>query len=1183
VRIKKIEILGFKSFCDRMVLSFSEPITAIVGPNGCGKSNVVDAIRWCMGEQSAKHLRGKEMQDVIFAGSDSRGPSGMCEVTLTFENDGRVPIDYMNFTEIAVSRRLFRDGTSEYLINKVPVRLRDVVDLFLGTGVGTKAYSIIEQGRVGLIVTSKPEDRRMLIEEAAGITKYKLKKRAAERKMEATRQNLLRVSDVLGEVERRLGSLRRQAQKAERYKKYKAEMRDIELWGATHRWLGFTAEDKVAQAALVALDEREQAEAAELLRRELDTETARAVAMDEERKLTGMAEELHQADSKVKLTESEIEFQVREAAELDRRGLSATGEIEELSRRTEELRREHEAAQGGAERLDREAAILGEELESAEDTFTTLKQELVRVQREVDHHKLSIAQSETTMARSEQALASLERREVELQARVGKLASEDGLCRERIEELTAHARTLGSKLAELKQTKLELGAQREQHERRLGTLKDQVGKSEMELETLRTELHRRKSRHASLKEIEERYEGFQRGVRAIMQSEKREHVRGLVADIVAAPAEYEVAVEAVLGDRLGSIIVESCEVGLEAIDYLKQKSEGRGTFIPVDLRIGSEGTDVVPSGARSLLELVGYERNYDRVATYLFGDVMLVDDLSHALALWRAGSRATFVTRDGEMVDAHGVVTGGSRDAGAGVLQQKREIRELEEIVARIEADYQEVLERHVTTKAEITAITATLEELRAGTHQGEIAIMATDKDLARVTAELERNRARSQALEGERAELDGARGQAAREAEGERVTLSAAREQHSVATRALLGHKEELERLLGEVENAGARATDLKVRVARAREQQGSAHQAAARLDESLRDLGSRRERLEKSIYEGKDRGELLRERVEAARVGLAQLIEHSSALAGALAHGRAEYETRMLALQNAESELKSLRQAHGHTLGELHAERARLADLHSKRGHLEEAMAERYQVVLALECGDHHLRPPIGEVEEARRSELKSLIERMGEINLMAIEECAELEQRFTFLSTQKADLECALDQLAAAIARINKASKARFEETFEAVNKKFQEVFPRLFRGGRAHLALTAAEDVLDAGVEIVSQPPGKKLQTVELLSGGEKALTAVALIFSIFLIKPSPFCLLDEVDAPLDEANVIRYNELIREMTDLSQFIVITHNKRTMEIADQLYGVTMEEPGISKLVTVNLTKGGRQAAA
>jgi chromosome segregation protein len=1187
VRIKKIEITGFKSFCDRTILTFDQPITAIVGPNGCGKSNVVDAMRWCMGEQSAKHLRGKEMQDVIFAGSDSRGPMGMAEVSLTFENDGRVPLEYMSYAEITVTRRLFRDGTSEYLLNKVPVRLRDVVDLFLGTGVGTKAYSIIEQGRIGLIVSSKAEDRRLLIEEAAGITKYKTKKKAAERKMEATRQNLTRVSDILGEIGERLGALRRQAQKAERYKRYKAEMRDIELWSASHRWLGFVAQAKIAAAAADELSTRAQAEASELGERELAIETARVDAMEEERRLGALQERLYAVDGRVRLCESEMEFQSREADQLEASGHAQRGEIEELGRRHAEIAAERTAAEAGLCELDRAAAELAAQLSAAEDAYRAARAELLQVQAEVDGHKQAIARAETEMARADEAARSLERRAADLATRIDRIQAEEALSHGRIEEHGQLARALGKRLGSLRQTKLELGSQREEHEARLEQLKSEVARSEIELETLRTELHRRRSRHASLEEIQERYEGFQRGVRAIMQSEQRAPgVRGLVADIVQAPAEYEAAVEAVLGEKLGSIVVESCEVGVEAIDYLKQRSEGRGTFIPVDLaatRAPVPATDSVPPGARPLLELVGYDRNYDRVATYLFGDTVVVEDLQHALDLWRGGARSTFVTREGEIVDPHGIVTGGSRDGGAGVLGQKRELRELEEIIARLESDYQEVLQRHVTTKAEITALGRTLEAVQKDSHQGEIEILSSEKDLGRSQGELERLRARAESLSQERVELEAARVAALAQMEEERQRLLAAAAAHDGATRALLGLKEQAEGLLARVDNAATQTTDLKVRAAQAREQQAAAHKQATRLGELDAELGERTARLERAIADGQARATVLREAVARAQDERAQLAEESRALAEQLRTGRAAYEERLGALAQAEAAWKSLRQQHDATTEALHAERAHLSDLERERVHVEETMMERYQAELARHVGDYHLRAPVGEADDARLRELRGLIERMGEINLMAIEECAELEKRFEFLSTQKGDLELALDQLEKAIARINRASKARFQETFEAVNAKFQEVFPRLFRGGQAHLALTAAEDVLEAGVEIIAQPPGKKLQGVELLSGGEKALTAVALIFAIFLIKPSPFCLLDEVDAPLDEANVIRYNELVSEMTDRSQFIVITHNKRTMEIADQLYGVTMEEAGISKIVSVNLSKSGEKRAA
>ncbi|MSP60201.1 MAG: chromosome segregation protein SMC [Myxococcales bacterium] len=1195
MRIKRLEIVGFKSFCDRTVLHFNDPITAVVGPNGCGKSNIVDAIRWCMGEQSAKHLRGKAMDDVIFGGSDSRGGSGMCEVSLTFDNDGRVPVEYLAYSEITVTRKLFRDGTSEYWINKTPCRLRDVTDFFLGTGIGAKAYSIIEQGRVGMIVSSKPEDRRFLIEEAAGITKYKQKKKAAEKKMDSTRQNLLRVSDVVAEIEKQLGSLRRQAQKAERYKQYKAEVRDIELWSAAQRWLGLHVETRVAEEARrEATLAREEAQHA-LTVQETSIETARLAAASEERRLSGMQERLYELDNRIKLGEAEAEHQGREAAQLDERGQAARVEIEHLGRQLEEAATELERL-----RLDRAAAAeatagQGGTLSGAEEGYRTARAQLGSVQRDLDLAKGEIGRAQTDIARAESQERAQGQRVSDLDMRIGRVREEDGRVTLRSEELRVEVASLDGTLGGLQQTKLDLHDQRATHEARLLDLKDEVARGEAEMETLRTELHRRKSRHASLEEIQARYEGFDRGTRAIMkQKDERWGIRGLVADVVQAPAEYEAAVEAALGGYLGSVVVESHEVGVDGIEFLKTRREGRSSFIPLKPRLlpsdhtGDGAMEVVlpealAEGTRGrLLDLVRCDEDYGAVAEALLGDVVVVDDLVRAIDLWRAGERRTLVTVDGELVNPSGVVTGGSRDAaGAGVLQQKRELRELEEIVALLQVQHDASFSSLVSRKAERRELEVMLEGVRQDSHQSEMAILTHEKDLARFRDELLRLTTRSQSLGGEQEDMGLQRAEAAREAEEALLTLREARDRLAAAEDRRDEHGRAAVALFERVDETAAVVTDLKVRVAQAREKLGALEQAIARTDGQRRDGEARRERLERSVAEGGSRAEDLRQKVAEERGVLVARVEESRRHAGELSQARSAYEERRQSLLHAEGELKVAR-----SLLEKVTERVRgleltLHDFAASRTHLEEQIEERYRVRVIDQLSDFHLRPPVGEVEEQRLRELRDLIERMGEINLAAIDEYRVLEERYKFLCAQKEDLESALGQLEEAIAQINRTSRKRFQEVFDLVNGKFQEIFPRLFRGGRAHLTLTASEDVLEAGIEIFAQPPGKKNVTVELLSGGEKALTAVSLIFAIFLIKPSPFCLLDEVDAPLDEANVGRFNDLVRAMTDRSQFIVITHNKRTMEIADTLYGITMEEPGCSKLVSVNLS-GGRKAA-
>jgi chromosome segregation protein len=1197
MRIKKLEIVGFKSFSDRTVLTFNDPITAVVGPNGCGKSNIVDAIRWCMGEQSAKHLRGKAMDDVIFAGSDSRGASGMCEVSLTFENDGRVPIEYLAYSEITVTRKLFRDGTSEYWINKTPCRLRDVTDFFLGTGIGAKAYSIIEQGRVGMIVSSKPEDRRFLIEEAAGITKYKLKKRAAEKKMELTRQNLLRVSDVVAEIEKQLGSLRRQAQKAERYKQYKAEMRDIELWSASQRWLGLEAETRVAKGALEEVaGQRDQAHTA-LEARETAIEAARLQAAEEERRLAGLQERLYELDNRIRLGEAEADHEGREAAALDERGHAARGEIEQLARQIAEAGAELERLSG--ERAEAASTVVAqaEALAVAERTYQDAREELARVQKELDLAKQEIGAAQADIARAESNERGLVRRRDDLGLRIGRNREEEVRVRERTEQLQVEAAALEGTLGQLKQSKLDLHERRETHEARLEELKETVARGEAEFETLRTELHRRKSRHASLLEIHNRYEGFDRGTQAIMKhKEERWGIRGLVADVVSAPVEYEAAVEAALGHRLGSVVVESHEVGVDGIEFLKTRHEGRSSFVPIKAReadssfghTGEADLEIVPveaEGTRGrLIDLVTCEEEYGAVARALLGEVVVVDDLVRAIDLWRAGERRTLVTLEGELVDPAGVVTGGSRDAaGAGVLQQKRELRELEEIVAGLQEQHDQSFQSLVTAKTERRELELLLEAVRQDSHQGEMQILTQEKDLARHRDELTRLSSRGEVLAVEYEELGRQRGEAERETEETAVELRRARERRDGAEELRDEHGRQAVALLERVDEAATIVTDLKVRVAEKREKLGSLEQAEGRTKAAERDHTERRGRLERAVTEGAERSADLRKKIEESRAILADLAADSRVRTEELSRGRAAYEERRGALLREEGELKAAREELGRLTQRAGGLELMLRELGMNRTHLEEQIEERYRVRVVDQLIDFHLRPPVGEVEEERLAELRDLIERMGEINLTAIDEYKALEQRYQFLVAQKGDLESALAQLEEAIAQINRTSRKRFEDVFELVNRKFQEVFPRLFRGGHAHLTLTNPEDVLESGIEIMAVPPGKKNTTVELLSGGEKALTAVSLIFAIFLIKPSPFCLLDEVDAPLDEANVGRFNDLVRAMTDRSQFIVITHNKRTMEIADTLYGITMEEPGCSKLVSVNLSGLGRKAAA
>jgi chromosome segregation protein len=1242
LKIKRIDICGFKSFVDKTAISFPDPITSIVGPNGCGKSNVVDAIRWVMGEQSAKHLRGRAMEDVIFAGSESRGPAGFAEVSLTFDArmlatdaaPGGVPWGAAGQEDIVVTRRLYRDGNSEYLLNGVPSRLRDIVEFFLGTGVGSKAYAIIEQGRIGFIVSSRPEDRRGLIDEAAGITRYKAKKKAAERRMDSTRQHLLRVSDIVGEIESRLRSLRLQAQKAERYRRYKSELRDLDLWSSAQRFLGHLAEEKSVGVELDEVRERHGAQSASLESEEAAVEAERLSVSEETTELAAAKDDLFALSNKAQLGTQRAAHQEAEANDLVVRAEAGRREVEDLRARAAAQTANIDEISGRLADIDAAAETAERAYDDEAEAHEARRSALAEVRAQLDAAVASLAEIQTRIARREAERAGALQRREDLAARLAALTVEETAAGERRAGLSDEESKLRLAVEDLSTGVEAARARVEAIGAELAALRNDLSRGELELETLREEAHRRRSRLASLVEIQERYERFQKGVRAIMQEHQEgtgaAGVRGVVADIVRPPPELETAVEAVLGERLGNVIVESHEAGVEAIQFLKKKSEGRSSFIPrtprsvfvtppprgevifdsgsysgsltahealVGAASAATGPMPIPDAIASvwpqgegirgpMLELIGYDRQYDEVAVHLLGDVLVVEDLERALALWReTRTTKTIVTLEGDVIDPHGVVTGGSRESAlAGVLEQKREIRELEAVMERLDADVAAALARQVERKQTAAELTRVLEETGASLRGDEMMLYGQRKDLDRVAEEAGRLETRRAQLSAQIAEL----ARAAEENEQRLAHAASGLEEDAEATTAGAQRAADLRAqttaLAEEVDVAVGRLTMLKVDATQATERRENARQTLERLLADRADQEARAARVEAALIEDGNRADSLR--AEALRLRDEAGLWQAEAEARARAHGERQsaIEERQGQLAAREAELRAARAEAARLAQALSRLEMRGQEVALRRTALEEQVADRYRdVLLASVVHEYHLRPLCGAVEEQRAVELRGLIERMGEINLTAIEESEELQKRFDFLTTQRADLESAISQLETAIDRINRTSRKRFRETFDAVNAQFEAIFPRLFGGGKARLHLTDESDMLETGIDIVANPPGKKVsQNIELLSGGEKALTAVSLLFAIFLVKPSPFCVLDEVDAPLDEANVGRFNQVVREMTDRSQFILITHNRRTMEIADRLCGITMEEPGVSKLVAVNL-RGGSESDA
>ena len=1224
MRIKSLQITGFKSFVDRTVFEFDSGITGVVGPNGCGKSNVVDAMRWAMGEQSPRHLRGKSMEDVIFAGSEGRAPVGMAEVALTFDNaDGTAPPQYAGFTEIEIARRLYRTGDSEYLINKTPARLRDVLDFFRDTGIGTRGYTIVEQNQITAFTSAKPDDRRVLIEQAAGISKYKARRQEAERRMESTEQNLLRVSDVLGEIRRQINSIERQARKAARYKRLREVVRTLELSLARDEREALLAALREAEHRLVGLRDAVTALEARASEGDLALERKRLDLTERERVLNQGAEALYAVRSEIKQLEGRIEFDTRERETLARTAEARGQELAQL-REQESSLAEQEARGAEAQRQVEESLASEAEAMAAAEAAARQGHEALRVlEGQREQKSTAMVELLTRIARGEDRQAAVEDRRAEIQQR---MRSAD----EQLEVQQGEASRESAAQSRLEEGLRNLLAERDQLMGRLRkALEGQEATAEATREAaarLQEARSRREARHArldSLREMIDRQEDVAEGTRHLLERDEAARaalgLRGLVRDVLEAEREAELAVEAVLADRAEALIARGAEGALSALEAIRSAGAGRGVFV-VEPPSEAVDTGFVPLG-RPLLDHVRVREGFEGVARALLGGVNLVDDLGEAVRVYGRGRMpATFVTLRGDVLGRDGVLRGGSEGSGTGLLSRVREARELENELKTLDAEVTASVLAHRRAESAAAQAADEVENLRNRHHTAALAVANHEKDL-------ERTRERVKAI----SEVHAGRVEERAQLLGEVESLEAEARRLANAIHQAAGEKAELQRTLDELNlrigSAGREAARREQAVTERRVAHGARVEKRDQLVESLTRsraaLAEARawiERRRSEIQEAEARRQELAGSLERAREGLAGRLQEEERARASNEQKRDAWEREAGTLRELEDGVRRLRaelQASRETLqgAELGAREAEL-----KLQHLEGSIRDRWNVEIArwtptaLELADDaepdaegepgvEAEGPEAEAAETeevaapalddrgrrevadvvslsreerqeRLGEARQKLEALGEVNLGAIEEHEELRERFEFLTEQKEDLERTMASLREAISRINRTSRKRFRETFDAVNERFQVLFPRLFRGGKASLSLTESEDLLESGVDITAQPPGKRLQNVSLLSGGEKTLTSLALLVALFQVRPSPFFLLDEVDAALDDANVGRFNEIVKEMSEGSQFLVITHNKRTIEICDVLYGVTMENRGVSTLVAVEL---------
>jgi len=1185
MKIKKVEVCGFKSFLEKIDLEFRPGVTALVGPNGCGKSNIVDAIRWALGEQSPKQLRGKSMEDVIFSGSENTKPLGMAEVILTFSNENGHPIvDYLDFTEISVGRRLFRSGESEYFINKVPCRLKDITDLFLGTGVGHRAYSIVEQGKMDFVLNAKPEERRVLIEEAAGITKYKERKAAALRKMEATQQNLLRLSDVIGEIKRQMNSLNRQAKRAERYKAFREEMRALELGQAAQTCRTLEAQKKEMLSSLQALQDAEIKATAEIQEIEALSEQIKVHLLDLEQDLSSHQERLSEIEGAIQKRENQVELASKERDNLQKQALRAQEEIGKLIQQKEEVEREtlryEEEHRHLNERMDADSSLLI----TKEAILLEAKEKYAAAEQTLSEEKNALVDLLTQRAHLKNAVIDLTRRSEELSLRQGKTSREREGAELKVQEIQALTAHQSQALGDRQNSRRQAEEERDRKAAEVKGLNRSLTDLQESLNNHRERLNLENSRLNSLLELQRNFEGYQEGVRAILLKrqaqggEGQNGIYGLVEDIVEPEPEYECVVESVLGERLQHFIVQSHQESLEAIHYLKTHGSGRSSFIPIKVKQNPAipQTTSINEGGMPLLEVVKVKEEFAHLATYLFGDVWVVPDLHQAIDLWNRDSIwKTLVTLDGEVLHPSGVVTGGSKDQiGSGTFHRKREIRELATSTETLRQETASLECSQEQLFLSIKNLETSLEDLAQTLHREDLQIVREGKELEQLQIELQRWMQTIETLRFEESQLSEERVEVQERAHESQAALESSGLLKDEKEKAVREREEELQTLKPRIEGLVAQVTEVKVRLGALQEKRQNIDQNLERARRSSQEAESLLSARQGEVQECLRLSDAAREKQQEVEADLRRLLFDHQDLQSQLGGKKEALLQEREKLGKNESQWRERRQIQQGLSEQKNGLSMKLMELDLNLKHILSNVEERYRIspesFLAREDEQDYFSPEM----EARLGELKSLIESMGEVNLLAIQEYEESKTRLDFLTGQEADLVCSLEALDQAIKRINRTSRKRFAATFEAVNQKFQEIFTDLFNGGRAELVLVDEANLLESGVEIIVQPPGKKLQNVHLLSGGEKALTAVALIFALFLINPSPFCLMDEVDAPLDDANIGRFNKMLRELAQRYQIILVTHNKNTMELADTLYGITMEEPGISKLVSVRL---------
>lgn len=1164
MRLKSIKLSGFKSFVDPTHVQFPSNMCAVVGPNGCGKSNVIDAVRWVMGESSAKNLRGEHMTDVIFNGSVNRQPVGQASIELIFDNhDGGIGGEYASYAEISVRRQVTREGQSEYFLNGSKCRRRDITDIFLGTGLGPRSYAIIEQGMISRLIESKPEELRVFIEEAAGISKYKERRKETESRMRRTLENLERLTDLREELDRQLQHLHRQAQAAEKYGEFKAQERELKAQLQALQWKSLDDKISTSRHDIGELDVKLEGVIAEHRQVDAGIEDLRGQHTEATDSFNEVQARYYSIGAEVARIEQTIKHQQERSRQLADDLRQTLESFEQAERHLEEDRNKQSQWQ---EELAAVTPAL-EELQAAEaasaQALLDAEEHMQSWQQEWDDFNQHAAEPRQQAEVQQSRIQHLEQALTRIQERIASLEDEkSGLSAGPADETCER---LGEQIAE---KELAIRAAEKHSEDLLGQVNEardlRNGLSE-NLDAARSELQGQRGRHASLDALQQAASGAGEAVQSWLGQQQLADKPRLLQQIQVVP-EWQAAVETVLGDSLQAVCVDRIDAFAEALSQAP-----RGDLMLLDT---AAATGAVPGSLASQVSGAGH------LAGQL-GSVLTADSLADALT--RRGSLAphqSLITRDGLWVGPDWVRVSNRTEEESGVIARQQE---LETLASAISAGEQRCAE----LQAQLADTDSQLKQLDQQRHEAQGQLQTVSREHADLAATLSAEQAKieqiSKRREGINREIDESRGQF----QSEQDSMAEARQLLSAAIERMEEDSRRREELL-------SRRDDTRTRLDQARQaarhDKDTAHQTAMQHQSLQAQLQSMTQSIERTTVQVKqlvERKQSLEENIASndqplggLREELESQLEKRLVVETELGEARDTVARIDGELREAEGLRAQIEQRSATVRSQLEQKRLENQTLQVQRETLEQALAETDQ---KAETVLETLPEEAEEAEWQRRLEqVGNRIARLGPINLAAIDEYSQQSERKNYLDAQNEDLEQALQTLESAIRKIDKETRNRFRETFDQVNASLQELFPRVFGGGSAYLEMTG-EDLLDTGITIMARPPGKKNATIHLLSGGEKALTAIALVFSIFRLNPAPFCMLDEVDAPLDDANTGRYARMVKEMSDTVQFIFITHNKITMEMADHLMGVTMQEPGVSRLVTVDVDEAAELAAS